>query len=102
MLVLGKVLHKMDSTKVKIEKIKLEKIKIEKSGAKKNMRKHEREKYEIKIEVLNDLEMKEESETEYIDQLKREIRCLVRANTNAESGTKIWKRKYRDGIRKQS
>lgn len=92
----------MDSTKVKIEKIKLEKIKIEKSGAKKNMRKHEREKYEIKIEVLNDLEMKEESETEYIDQLKREIRCLVRANTNAESGTKIWKRKYRDGIRKQS
>ncbi|KAI3963475.1 hypothetical protein MKW98_022897 [Papaver atlanticum] len=30
--------------------------------------------------------MKEESETEYIDQLKREIRCLRRANTNADRG----------------
>ncbi|XP_026404787.1 daple-like protein [Papaver somniferum] len=40
--------------------------------------------------------MKEESETEYIDQLKREIRCLMRANTNAETGTKIWRKLYSD------
>ncbi|MCL7026317.1 hypothetical protein MKW94_009747, partial [Papaver nudicaule] len=63
------------------------------NGTKKNSTETERHKQNG---LLSDLEVKEQSKTECIEQLQREIRCLNRANVIAETGTEIWKKKYKE------